>query len=1664
METSSSVEPANTTISTRDIDKKVWSLIDTYFKDNPTYLVKHHLDSYNYFYEHTIREILRQNNPVTIFKEQDEESGEYINEAKLYLGGKYGSKIRYGKPIIYDETRQHYMYPNEARLRNLTYGMSIHYDVDVEINIKGKEPESHTINNVLLGRFPIMLKSKQCILSELTPDAAFRLGECRNDPGGYFIIDGKEKVIVCQEKFADNTLYIRDNVNEIYTHSAEIKCVSPDPSKPKRTVSVRIVAPKPSLSNGQIVVEVPNVRKAIPLFILMRALGIISDKEIIQTCLLDLDKHKNMVDLFIPSIHDAYQIYTQTAAIDFIKTFTKGKTKETVFDILMNYFFANVGEMNFREKAFALGYVVYRMLRVVTKQEPPTDRDSFKFKRVETSGKLIGDLFADYWKKQKQAIFLAMDTKYRYNRDTYVNNFQSLILENTEDIFADRVVEKGLRDGMKGDWGSEAYTKKQGVSQPLNRLSFFSFISHLRKLNLPMDDSAKVVKPRLLHGTQWGTICPCETPDGGSIGFHKHLAMTAEITRNVPQEDIETLIYSMSRELGTSRYTYLAYTTKVFVNGRWISNTHKPNNIVEKLITMRRNGDIDKHVNVLFDKMRNEIRVQTDEGRLTRPLYHVDDGKVNMKTQDTWQEYLKTSVEYIDTQEAEGSLVSTWVQDVSRKYTHCEIHPSLILGVMGNMITFPENNQAPRDLYSCGQSKQGVSLYHSNYQNRIDKMGIVLNYGEKPLVKSRYMKYVGAEDHPYGENAIVALACYNGYNVEDSVLINEGALKRGLFRTTYFSMVETYEEMGKYSGSCVDKKITNVINANAVGLKPGYDYSLLDENGLIKEGTPLDDKKILIGYATFGTDEVVDKSIKTKKGQLGVVDKSFITDGQEGMRIAKVRIREERIPAVGDKYSSRCGQKGTIGMIIPEEDMPFTAEGLKPDIIVNPHAIPSRMTIGQLVECLMGKALLTKGAYGDCTAYTMKGPKTKILGDILKEQGMHSSGKEYLYNGMTGEMMETDIFIGPTYYMRLKHMVKDKINYRARGPRTALTRQTVQGRANDGGLRIGEMERDGLIAHGMTSMLNDSMMNRGDEYYMAVCNQTGSLAVYNENKNLFLSPMADGPLKFTDTTSGGKEIQQISRYGRDFSIVRVPYTLKLLMQELGGLNMALRLITEDNVDYLTEITKNDNSEHKISKDEPLKDSQDKEDKPILSNYDKLKAEILSARKGVNFTSLERTNVPSLVYERLNQVGSGMDEDAVINTLNYLYNITRFGIYIAIRNGEISKFIPFVNDDYENPFPREDKWWLDTTKHSSMKKYYNEKKAYIGKVRGFTKEKITPLKKWYINGPLVGNVQGEWSDKYMKEIRKALNMTSIPSLNIDLFVNKRDGLYMKRDLTQPFQYVSQKMKLDYSSRDMAPILSFATSPDYLDIPIPTPDDINEYESFNKDEDVLSIEREPRVLFRGSATGIGVDKNSNQRLNVVTEINKLIEDGKFTKEQVDVGLTSWAVRDRIGKDGKMDFIRPATGDDSLDKNKTTDLELVSRVEMDEPETLTKYQSVIYIDGNSIAYRLLGLFLKGFCVVRVESEYGLKPWYENEFKENEHYLLIKKDMSNLEETLQYVITNPAEARDIARRGYEKAKQVLENIPTYMNNVLTSLASRENDTSLSGSSIAYYPGNIKE
>jgi DNA-directed RNA polymerase II subunit RPB2 len=1753
--------------SSSEINDISWKLLDKYFTQDPNYLVRHHLDSYNDFFEKGIFNIFKENNPIKFIEREDKTiQDKKVNEINIYLGGKEGNLLYFGKPIIYDsssEKNKHYMYPNDARLRNMSYSITIHYDIEIEYIFYKTDEAGEKIeekintkkDQIYLGRFPIMVQSNLCILKDLSPEIRFNMGECRNDYGGYFIIDGKEKSIIPQEKFANNMIYIKKLKDDKYSYSCDIRSVSEDTSKPIRTFSIKILSPTSKLSNNQIVVEIPNVKKPVPLFILMRALGIISDKEIIQTCLLDLNKNNDYVDLFIPSVHDAGKIFTQNDALEFIAILTKRRTINGVLYILMDLLLPHIGENNFIEKGFFLGYMVYKLLKVFSGVNKPTDRDNYKFKRIELSGELLNDLFREYYLIQNKTISQQIDKLYYYNKAQYQEEkIVELIENNFFEIFKERIVENGIKKAFKGNWGSQQHTKRIGIVQDLNRLSYYTFISQLRKIVLPLDSTSKVTGPRLLNSSQWGYMDPIDTPDGANIGLHKHLSITTYVTSNISNFNIISFLRENHNlyKIYELNYDLLSITTKIFVNGIWIGNIlETPIDYIENFKLYRRNGIIPIYISISFDYENNEIHIFTDAGRLMRPIYYITNGKPSYKkllqqnvndftwTQlitgfhekhadfdykkkimyklneiypgiesvDSLKEY-SSIIDYIDTSEEEGLFIAKETTDISNKYyTNIEILPSLILGVMGNLIIFPSNNPVTRNAFSCGQSKQAVSVFHTNYQMRMDKMSVILNNGQIPLVKSKYLKYINNEEQPYGVNTIVAIMSYTGYNVEDAILINKGAVDRGLFSTTYYTTYETKEESSTVGMSNVNSVFSNVITKNVKGLKAGYDYTYIDSTGLVKEGTRINENIVVIGqynYSNEDPDTLFDTSVFTKKGQLGTVDKSFITEGEEGFRIAKVRIREERTPGIGDKMASRAGQKGTIGLIIPEEDMPYTSDGIRPDIIINPHALPSRMTIGQLIETLLGKVCLFYGGFGDCTAFETKGTNTNLYGELLTRAGFHSSGNQVLYNGYTGEQIYSDIYIGPTYYMRLKHMVKDKINFRARGPNTALTRQPVQGRANDGGLRIGEMERDGVMGHGASAFLNDSFMIRGDEYFLAICNKTGTIAIYNKELNLLLSPFADGPVHFSQTINNEKNgitmnLENITRFGRSFSIVRVPYSFKLLIQEVQALNIQMKIITEDNIDQLLNLSFSNNinlllhnngeikqviNDYKHQLDNPgykpskfVKISlnemiQKDKSKSIISSYEDAveigkrclsynKKNVSDENAFLNDNAFIRENYPSS-YQNI----FSTDSNSLENTMHYIFDVLHHSCYFLCVYGgtHYNKLYKLVNTSSSPIIDKE------FNKKFKEKVYKNEKqpnpevKLSIKQIHYIEKKLNKPYRAMSCIIKSLDDREG-FSDEYIQLFNDNINLPK----GVYIF-NLNDSLILKNDYTFPWNVFPKPVPIDnYGiSNKFIPIFSISGQEGYSDIPIPNYDDINLYKllldfKINWDEKEFN-----KAVFRGGPTGCGYTHTTNQRLmllNIIENTSPEIKEKML--ENFDVGIVN--SNGEIDKSINNEIIKndPVYGIGMMNTNFLSK----NRIDM---KTQSNYKYLIHIDGNVNAYRLLTSFLTGSLILRVKSVYT--SWFDHliyaydiynpsSTTDNTHYIWIKEDFSNLLDVIEWCLINDDKCKQIAQNALEFAREKSrkEYIYQYISMILWSVNDKfsslyEKNTSSSIKTVSSY------
>jgi DNA-directed RNA polymerase II subunit RPB2 len=1166
-----------------------WNIIESYFKGQQLdRFVRHQIESYNNFIGYQIIKTIEMFNPVHIASEQDFDANSKKYALEIFITFENFNIYR---PQIHENNGAiKLMFPQEARLRNFTYASSTTIDINIKYvvrngpNLENTQIFYKTIPRVHIGKLPIMLKSNICVLNQYKHFDNEQTGECKFDAGGYFIINGSEKTVLGQERAAENKVYcfnVEKNDTK-YLWKAEIKsvpdfkCISP------KQISMLIS----SKNNGfgyPIVLEIPRVKQPIPLFIVFRALGVISDKEICKKILLDIDESKNkqLLDALQASIIESDKCLTQEEAIKFITSFvmytpinmdkeTGSKKKhEFTLDILNNDLFPHCHNME--QKIYFLGYMASKLLMAYFEIIKQDDRDSYINKRVDGTGTLLNNLYRNYFNKlvkdMEKQVIREINTGSWRSKDDYENIIN---LTNIYKIIKSTTIENGIKRALStGDFGiKHSNSNKVGVAQVYNRLNYVSSLSHARRISTPTDKSGKLIPPRKLHNTSWGFLCPAETPEGQSVGIVKNLSYMTHLTiysNSLPlYEYIMPHIIKIDDSSLTPESIYDK--VKVFINGAWVGISENPEDLYVMLKDKKQKGIINIYTSIIFDYKLKEIRVCNDSGRLTRPLLRVKNKNILINNsiinklnsgEYTWDNLLTSSnledsvLEYIDPEEQSWSMIATKPKDLINpnnkllKYTHCEIHPSTMFGVLASCIPFPEHNQSPRNTYQCAQGKQAMGVYVSNYENRMDKTAYVLNYPMRPLVDTRIMNLIHLNKIPSGSQLIVAIMTHTGYNQEDSLIINKGAIDRGMALTTVYH-TEKDEDKQKING---DEEIRCKPDPNKTkGLKMG-NYNKINSKGIIPENTLVENRDIIIAKIVPIKEnrndhtkiiKYEDQSKIYKTVEETYVDKNYIDRNGEGYNFAKVRLRTIRKPVIGDKFSSRHGQKGTVGNIVPECDMPYTENGVRPDIIINPHAIPSRMTIGHLKETALGKVLVELGLFGDGTAFNEF--DVKDICDLLLKSGYEAHGNELLYNGLTGEQVECSVFMGPVFYQRLKHMVNDKAHSRSIGPMVNLTRQPAEGRSRDGGLRFGEMERDCMISHGAARFTRGRMYDASDKYSVYVCKKCGLIASYNDKMHIHLCH-----------TCGNRA---------DFAYVEIPYACKLIFQELNTMNVAPRLLTE----------------------------------------------------------------------------------------------------------------------------------------------------------------------------------------------------------------------------------------------------------------------------------------------------------------------------------------------------------------------------------------------------------------------------------------------------------------------------------------------------------------------
>jgi DNA-directed RNA polymerase II subunit RPB2 len=1166
-----------------------WTVIESYFKgQHLERLVRHQLESYNDFVGQQIVKTIEMFNPVHIASEQDfdAKSGKYSLELFVTF-----ENFHIYRPQIHENNgATKLMFPQEARLRNFTYASAMTVDINIKFVIRNGENLDNTqtlyksLPKIHIGKLPIMLKSNICVLSQYKHVSTANTGECKYDAGGYFIINGSEKTVLGQERAAENRVYcfnVSKN-NTKYTWMAELKsvpdfkCISP------KQINMMVS----SKNNGfgyALSVQLPRVKQPIPLFIVFRALGVISDKEICEKILLNIrsDKYKTMLDGLQASIIEANGHMTQQESIRYITSFVMytpinmdketgiRKKHEFTLDVLSNDLFPHCKTAT--QKMYFLGYMANRLLQASFDWVKQDDRDSYLNKRIDLTGSLLNNLFRNYFNKlvkdMEKQIIKEINTGSWKSTDDY----ESIVNQtNIYKIIKSTTIENGLKRALStGDFGiKHTNSNKVGVAQVLNRLTYVSSLSHARRISTPTDKSGKLIPPRKLHSTSWGYLCPAETPEGQSVGVVKNLAYMSHITIYSNSMPIYEYVMPHITDIETIQPIDMYNKVKVFINGAWVGITDSPQELYLMLKEKKQQGIMNVYTSVVFDYKMAEIRVCNDAGRLTRPLLRVKDNKIvlNKKVIEDltenrldWNDLLTSCkldqpvLEYIDPEEQSWSMLAMKPEELAKiqsadeiyKYTHCEIHPSTIFGVLASCIPFPEHNQSPRNTYQSAQAKQAMGVYVTNYENRMDKTAYVLNYPARPLVDTRIMDMIHINKIPSGFTVVVAIMTHTGYNQEDSLLFNKGSIDRGLFQATIYH-TEKDEDKQKING---DEEIRCKPDPNKTKGMKFANYGKVNSKGVIPENTLIENRDVIIAKITPIKEnrndhtkviKYEDQSRIYRTDEETYVDKNYIDRNGDGYNFAKVRIRAVRKPVIGDKFSSRSGQKGTIGNIIPEEDMPFTKDGIRPDIILNPHAIPSRMTIAQLKETVLAKVLLELGLFGDGTSFGEL--DVNLICEQLLKVGYEAHGNELLYNGLTGEQHECSVFTGPVFYQRLKHMVTDKQHSRSIGPMVNLTRQPAEGRSRDGGLRFGEMERDTTVAHGAARFTKERLFDVSDKYSVHACKKCGLIASYNDAVNIHRCRTCDNRT--------------------DFAYVQIPYACKLLFQELITMNIAPRIMTQ----------------------------------------------------------------------------------------------------------------------------------------------------------------------------------------------------------------------------------------------------------------------------------------------------------------------------------------------------------------------------------------------------------------------------------------------------------------------------------------------------------------------
>ncbi len=1059
-------------------------------------VVESNIVSFNNFIEHRMQQIVGE-----LSKNINNE------EIEISLG-----KIRIERPnIIEADGSQKLITPAEARLRDLTYSAPLFLEISVK---QGSQIETHDVE---IGRIPILVRSRVCNLSGMGKEELEKEYADPLDPGGYFIVNGNERVMVMTEDLAANQPFIE---------------------KPRGKLMLRLFSqrgaykiPISITETNEGILEISFSRfRNIPAVIMLKALGMIKESDIAR--LIATESDNVIVNLYeyanVSSAEDAMMFIAEKTSLQGTKKEMLDRIKQRIDSYFMPHI--GLGKEDRIEKATTLCKFIKQFLVAKDNPNTHTDKDHYANKRVRLSGDLLADLF------RVNLNILLRDIQYSLQKIAKRKKFYSLKTIAKSTLFSHRV-ESAI---ATGSWIGE----RTGVTQNMDKTNYLAILSQLQRVSSMLPGEQENFAARTLHPTHYGRFCPVETPEGTEIGLRKNLALLARISTAVEldEEDFAKRLEGIGliREKPEAKHGK----TDVFFNGRFIGSVIEQESLIKEIKEMRRNRKLPTELSVRYDRFMDNVIISSEVGRVLRPLIIVDNGKSRMSDEHLllleqdklqWKDLVSQGIiEYLDASEEENALVSLTPEEITPDHTHLEVDPVSCLGIVTSLVPYANHDHPPRLIKGSKGQKQALSIYAANFPVRLDTDVSILHYPQKPIVRS--FIYDTLNIYPAGQNIVVAVMTYEGYNMEDAVVLNKASVDRGFGRSTYFRPYTSVEL--NYPGGLSDR--IEIPEKDVSGYRIESSYRYLEDDGVVYPEARMTEGEVVIGKTSPPKflSEAKEITIKTKKEnssairqeEKGTVDMVFVTEDGEGNKIIHVRTRDQRVPELGDKFSAPHGQKGVVGMIVPEEDIPFTGRGVRPDLIFNPHGIPGRMSVGYLLELISGKAAALSGKVVDATAFS--GAKAEELEKQLNDLGFRFDGKETMYHGITGKMMKAKIFIGNMYYLKLKYMVANKMHARASGKVTMLTRQPIEGRAKGGALRLGEMEQQALVAHGASLLLKERYDS--DKVVVHICTKCGAMAIKDNIRNRIICPVCNS-----------NEIEP----------VEISYAFKLLLEELNSMHV-----------------------------------------------------------------------------------------------------------------------------------------------------------------------------------------------------------------------------------------------------------------------------------------------------------------------------------------------------------------------------------------------------------------------------------------------------------------------------------------------------------------------------